>query len=297
MNPKSLSDIAVSRPTIPSLEIPLDQVGMEKIATQVSVAGQIAAASVNAFVSLDDAGARGIHMSRLYKLINELNKEDLTQAYVERVLEEMLVSHKGLSGSAFLQVDFDYLVKRKALKSGSEGWRRYPISIRAQKKDGTKFYKVLATVEYSSTCPCSAALTREAMQEKFAADFAGKSVNLDDIHAWLGRESSFVAAPHSQRSEAKVLFEFNDGKQTPLINLIDAMEAALGTPVQASVKREDEQEFARLNGQNLMFCEDAARKLKAALLSRPDLKDFQIEVRHFESLHAHEAVARCSKSN
>ena len=37
------------------------------------------------------------------------------------------------------------------------------------------------------------------------------------------------------------------------------MEAALGTPVQTAVKREDEQAFARLNGRNLMFCEDAPR--------------------------------------
>ena len=50
-----------------------------------------------------------------------------------------------------------------------------------------------------------------------------------------------------------------------VVTLINTLEDELKTPVQAAVKREDEQEFARLNGQNLMFCEDAARKIKALL--------------------------------
>ena len=37
MGPQSLSDIAKSRPTRSSLEVPLDQVGMEKISTQILV--------------------------------------------------------------------------------------------------------------------------------------------------------------------------------------------------------------------------------------------------------------------
>ena len=51
--------------------------------------------------------------------------------------------------------------------------------------------------------------------------------------------------------------------------LIDRVEQALGTPVQTVVKREDEQAFARLNGENLMFCEDAARRMAAALAADP----------------------------
>lgn len=39
--------------------------------------------------------------------------------------------------------------------------------------------------------------------------------------------------------------------------LIDQMEAVLATPVQTAVKRADEQAFAWLNGQNLMYVEDA----------------------------------------
>jgi GTP cyclohydrolase I len=61
--------------------------------------------------------------------------------------------------------------------------------------------------------------------------------------------------------------------------------------LEAAVKREDEQAFARLNGQNLMFCEDAARRLKAALLADEQVVDFWLRVNHYESLHGHDAVA------
>ena len=74
--------------------------------------------------------------------------------------------------------------------------------------------------------------------------------------------------------------------------LLDAIEEALGTPVQTAVKREDEQAFAQLNAENLMFCEDAARRVAAALSSDARIERFDAEVSHFESLHAHDAVAR-----
>ncbi len=70
-----------------------------------------------------------------------------------------------------------------------------------------------------------------------------------------------------------------------------AAEQALGTAVQTAVKRADEQAFALANGQNLMFCEDAARRLHSALLLQPELSAFQLRVVHAESLHAHDAVA------
>ena len=57
------------------------------------------------------------------------------------------------------------------------------------------------------------------------------------------------------------------------------------------VKREDEQEFARLNGQNLMFVEDAVRRIKQALLDSQLWSNCHVRVSHYESLHAHDAVA------
>ncbi|WP_290797590.1 GTP cyclohydrolase, FolE2/MptA family, partial [Halomonas sp.] len=78
----------------------------------------------------------------------------------------------------------------------------------------------------------------------------------------------------------------------PLLALVDLVERALGTALQTAVKRVDEQAFALANGQNLMFCEDAARRLHHALRDQPGLEGFSLRVVHAESLHAHDAVAR-----
>ena len=81
----------------------------------------------------------------------------------------------------------------------------------------------------------------------------------------------------------------------PIIELIDLVEDALKTPVQAAVKREDEQAFAKLNGENLMFCEDAARRVQIALNSNERILDFWARCTHYESLHPHNAVSVVTK--
>ncbi len=68
------------------------------------------------------------------------------------------------------------------------------------------------------------------------------------------------------------------------------LESAIGTPVQTVVKRSDEQEFARLNANNLMFCEDAARRLKKHLELTQFVKHYCFKIDHRESLHAHNAI-------
>ena len=83
----------------------------------------------------------------------------------------------------------------------------------------------------------------------------------------------------------------SEGKSLSLEELIVSIEQALGTAVQAAVKREDEQEFARLNGRNLMFCEDAARKMRSVLECDSRIVDYKIEAKHVESLHPHNAVS------
>ena len=81
----------------------------------------------------------------------------------------------------------------------------------------------------------------------------------------------------------------------PITDLIDGIEEVLKTPVQSAVKREDEQEFARLNGENLMFVEDAGRRIKKSLQEQSKFADFWVRIEHHESLHAHDAVGVFTK--
>jgi GTP cyclohydrolase I len=289
MNALTLPDIAAqaARQTLP-----LEWVGMCGIALPVSLEGQRVSAKADAGVSLDDGEARGIHMSRLYLALEVLERENLSPALLRRVLQQFLDSHEGLSNNAYLNIHTDLLLKRPALVSPLAGWKSYPLSIAASLKNQMFHVELKIDVAYSSTCPCSAALARQLIQEQFVDDFANKPLQHADVLAWLGSTKGIVATPHSQRSSAQLhlhLDEFID--ELPLSVIINDAEAALGTAVQTAVKRADEQAFALANGQNLMFCEDAARRLNLALRRSPGVSAFHLRVIHAESLHAHDAVA------
>ena len=121
-------------------------------------------------------------------------------------------------------------------------------------------------IVYSSTCPASTALARQLVAEDFGNAFpANAPLDRNAALRWLAGEHGMRATPHSQRSTASICVRLDPVTATlPFTALIERAEAALGTPVQTAVKRIDEQAFARRNGENPMFCEDAARRLQAA---------------------------------
>ena len=285
-----------------ALARPLDWVGMERIALPLRIAGEDGsvvqvAASVDVAVDLCDADARGIHMSRLYLQVEQaLSTQPLSADMLHALLRGFLDSHKDLSDRACLSIRFEHLVRRPALKSANSGWRAYPVCIEASLA-GDEFLLEFGTeVVYSSTCPASAALSRQLIQDQFASDFvAGQPLEHAAVLAWLGSEKGIVATAHAQRSVARLRVRPAAGAGFHLVGLIDRVEHALGTPVQTAVKREDEQAFALANGGNLMFCEDAARRIQKALDADDRLGDFHVRVEHQESLHPHDAVAYASK--
>ena len=293
MNAPTLPDIAMQIST--QAQPALDFVGMQQIALPVQLAGTPLACRVDAGVSLDDASARGIHMSRLYLALQDLEHQPLTLPAVQQVLRQFLDSHAGLAQRAYLNLRGELLLKRPALISPLAGWKAYPVALNTR-LDATGFHVELQlTLGYSSTCPCSAALARQLIQQQFIDDFAGKSLDHADILDWLGSSEGILATPHSQRSEARLQLRLDPTQQAlPLLHWLDSAEAALGTALQTAVKRADEQAFALANGQNLMFCEDAARRLHRALRAQNGLLGFALEVVHAESLHAHDAVAQGS---
>ena len=286
----------------PGLGGRLDRVGMDEIEMTVLVAGadgtaERVSARVAAFVDLKDAEARGIHMSRLYlHLDRHLSAEALTPCTLRRVLRDFLDSHADLSTHAEVRIRFDHLVRRPALASANSGWRAYPVEIGARLDEGGFKAELAVRVQYSSTCPASAALARQLIQDRFVEDFASReTIGRDEVLAWLGSEEGIVATPHAQRSTADVRVTLAPGFDLPITDVIDLVENALKTPVQTAVKREDEQAFALANGQNLMFCEDAARRMRHALDADERIADFRVQATHHESLHPHDAVAVATK--
>lgn len=287
MNALTLPDIAAQASR---QALPLDWVGMCGIALPVLLDGQSLAAIADAGVSLDDGTARGIHMSRLYLALEMLEQQPLTPALLRNVLQRFLDTHEDLSKDAYLRIHTNLLLKRPALVSPLEGWKSYPVSIEARLENQMFHVELKIDVTYSSTCPCSAALARQLIQQQFLQDFAHTPLQHEAVLTWLGSANGIVATPHSQRSSAQLNVQLQ-GDDLAIVDLINAAEAALGTAVQTAVKRADEQAFALANGQNLMFCEDAARRLNLALKRSDAVKAFHLKVIHAESLHAHDAVA------
>jgi GTP cyclohydrolase I len=301
MGSKSMPDIATAtQPKAPGL---LDWVGMSEIDVPLSIPtrnGGVAhaVAKAQAYVNLINPEAKGIHMSRLYLLLDEVCSQTLTAAGLRDVLARFLESHEGLSDQAFVDFRFDFLARRPALKSEFSGWKAYPARVIATEDPDGFHFELKVEIPYSSTCPCSAALARQLIQKQFRDDFGqdNKQISADEVYGWLGTEQGIVATPHSQRSIAEIKVRLSDDTDSfPLEELIDVVEGGLKTPVQTAVKREDEQEFALLNGQNLMFCEDAARRIQTAMNEQSSYQDFWVRVNHLESLHAHNAVAIVTK--
>lgn len=293
---RPLPDIASFGEATPGGKI--DRVGMSDIETVVRLRSadrdtMLAPALAKAFVSLEPEHVKGIHMSRLFLLLQEeLADEPLTPRQLAGVLKSFVASHARMSRSAFLAVSFQHVRRQRSLVSQIMGWRHYPIQIDAELRDGRIRLWLHARITYSSTCPCSAALARQLLEQRFQEEHAFHQwVSVSQVMDWINTNGS-MATPHAQRSFADVCVELPaDCEEFPIDDLIARVEGSLNTPVQSVVKREDEQEFARLNGENLMFCEDAVRRIKSELESCDPFVDFRIESNHMESLHPHNAIA------
>ena len=285
-----------------SSELHLQWVGMSDIQTRIlwksNEANYFLPAKLQTHVSLDKGNHRGIHMSRLFLSAQEkLTGQAFSSQLLIDILSENLLTHAEMSQSARLRIDVEIPKLQKSLKSEISSVRNYPISFEIKNVLGQWQESLEITVLYSSTCPASGALSQQLIQQQFLKDFKDAGIiESQDVFRWLGSKQGMVATPHAQRSWAKLKFARKSkvGEDSlPILceTLIDEIESIIETPVQSAVKRIDEQEFARLNGKNMMFCEDAARKLKAAYIKHPQWILLAGEVHHVESLHPHEAVA------
>ena len=268
-----------------AIEMPIMLESQEEIPQRVS-------ARVESFVNLMVPSAKGIHMSRLFLRLDEMStQESLSITTLNNVLIDFVDSHNDISDKAQLTFTFDYHLRRESLLSKKVGWKAYSTKLTATREHNQTVIDLTVDVPYSSTCPCSAALSRQLIQEAFVKRFSQQPLDEAQIVEWLGSTEGIVATPHSQRSIAQVKIRLNSNTiELPIRQLIDLIEHVVQTPVQTAVKREDEQEFARLNASNLMFCEDAVRRVVFGL-SNEDHQDYWVRINHYESLHAHDAVA------
>lgn len=281
----------------------LDRVGMSRVDVVIRRHDEngrvvLTPAKADAFVSLDAPDAKGIHMSRLFLRLHEaLDSEELSPKLLERLLHGFVQSHAKLSRSSGVRLTYDHLCRRAALLSDHSAWRHYPVQIESSLENNAVRHKLSVRVTYSSTCPCSAALAKQLLREQFEEEFSAETlVDPRRVSRWIDSDRMMYPTPHSQRSHADVTVVLGDVEVAfPTNDLIETVESAVATAVQTVVKRRDEQHFARINGENLMFCEDSARRIREVIDKVEYVRDYRVRVEHLESLHAHDAVAVVTK--
>lgn len=257
----------------------LDWVGMTRIQTMLLLQNKEDQAI--RLPALLDVGVdlaqnnRGIHMSRLYRLHQELIlNQPLHHRQLSSFAQQSLRSHEAISRTFACKLKLDWPMKTVSLKSNLAGFRNYPVEVIFEKSASSEKTWLQIEVLYSSTCPQSEGLSMQILK------------------AQEGVFDRLPATPHAQRSRAVVQVQVQQLESNLIEKLILEVEQALGTPVQTTVKKEDEMHFAQLNAANLMFCEDAVRKISKILQAGSQIEGFSVYCEHQESLHPHNASSR-----
>ncbi|MDF3917871.1 GTP cyclohydrolase FolE2 [Salinicola salarius] len=275
----------------------LQHVGMQGIAIRLQWEdGTRLPATADVGVDLA-AGQRGIHMSRLYRLLDRLDESPLTPDRLDALGHALLDSQHDTSQRLYLALRLYLPLRRRALLSDASGWRHYPFTLALEGSHQGLIPTLTLELDYASTCPCSTALARHAMARDWrhwAEEQKTANLDADAVADWIERSGSFPT-PHSQRSRAVIALRLAEAAPFATAARIDSLEQTLQTPVQTLVKRIDEQAFAERNGANLMFCEDAARRLAEQCEAQSDVLGYRVDITHAESLHAHDAVARAER--
>ena len=265
-------------PVLPGARVPLKKVGIAPVDLPVRLRSRsggedkLLQTEASLYCSLDDPMAKGLNLSRLYLIMHEKIKDQLSLDGMEDALKELAVG-QGVK-NAYCKLRFKYPMYQEALRTKNKrGHIAYKTELEGQYRDGE--YKWFLTIDYvySSTCPCSFELAHDARTKRNAA-----------------------ANAHSQRSilKVKVAFDRTDGNIVWIEDLVDLCRLNIPTEVQIVVKRRDEQAFAELNGANLLFSEDAVRIVHEALdrwVEGKKILDFSIVASHEESLHPWNAIA------
>ncbi|WP_144392217.1 GTP cyclohydrolase FolE2 [Pleionea sediminis] len=293
MNSTTLPDITSN--SQPITLTTLQWVGMENIAVPMKIKhldqsiSNISTA-VNVYVNLADPTAKGIHMSRLHLLLNQLEEKQISKERLESLLSKFVESQDRKSQNSKIEISFDLILKKPSLLTNNWGFQSYPIKIHGEKRSNKYLFGFELCIPYSSTCPCSASLSRDILKKEIQKKFTSERIDRKEFLEWFETKNTLFATPHGQRSFVKLTLDIAQNTWPDIPTLIFQLEGAIGTPTQTVVKRKDEQEFAMLNAENLMFCEDAARIVKKSLSQMPFLDSYSFKVEHQESLHNHNAV-------
>lgn len=202
------------------------------------------------------ADRRGTHMSRFVELVSlHLAKLDprALPAALERGIQMLDVA------TLTIAADFAVSLREETPVSRKTSSQVYDVSIVANRDDERTRVVTSVTADVSSLCPCSKAIS----------DYGA----------------------HSQRSSVSLAVVGTADNAYPMgvqdcVTLIRSRGSA---PTFSLVKRADERHLTMQAFDNPAFVEDIAREVSSAC--RSQALPHHVEVRSYESIHSHDAVA------
>ena len=231
--------------------------GIDRVRVRLALAGGRTATAIVTLSARVPEGHRGVHMSRLYRMLAP-EGSDLPLEELGPRLTAVAVAQETTQLVAALA--WEDLVERSAPVTGSVGFHPYRVELRAiwTRASGVAFRTRVESAAMLA-CPCSKSLSGE-----------------------LGF--------HNQRGILQAEVDGNWSDRIP--SILDALDGAASNRVHPVLRREDEKEVIDiLSRENAFrFVEDAATRL-LDLLDALGHTGSSIHVRSMESIHAHDAVA------
>jgi GTP cyclohydrolase I len=204
------------------------------------------------------ADKKGTHMSRFVAWLDSLDAP-LDAAVLRRELAAMLERLDASEGR--IEARFPFFLRKRAPVSGVESLLEYQGRLIAETRAGQTSVWTEVTVPVKSLCPCS----------KEISDYGA----------------------HNQRSHVTVGVEpLQDIGWTELVRFA---EDSASSEIWAMLKRVDEKWITERAYENPKFVEDLARDVALRLNADSRVGRYSVDVENFESIHAHNAVARIQR--
>lgn len=220
-------------------------------------------AKASMYGSLDDK-TKGVSMSRFIQTLQKYLKRPIKYFMVCDILKDL---RKTLEvKDSYIKFEFKLPINKKSPISDNSFPVYYDCRFEGKIVNNKfRFYQGVK-VQYASYCPCSAELCNH--------------LNEHDLGGY----------PHNQRSFCNAIIEC-DGNSIWLEEIIELIEKTVINVPYPILKREDEQEIARIAYENTMFVEDSIRNIANEFDKNEEIKDWYIMVDHEESIHHSNAVA------
>ena len=197
---------------------------------------------------------KGLHMSRLVKILRDLKDETIT---IDNEMMDNLASSHDVKYT-YWECKWSSLFETEELQDLTVDYK-----LEGRKVGNDIFWYISIGVPYASVCPCAASMCDEVKE----------------------------GVPHMQRAYVLVTGQITQHISLPdfAVAVVSKIISTVDLIPKPYMKRPDELEWCIRASKTKLFVEDAARNVATALV--PWFKNSVVTCQHFEVIHKHNVVA------